>query len=64
MSDNQVVFPFGVMKIFYNEGLVMVIQHMKKLQINELYTFTVKFMVHEQHVNKQFSLNKTKQHCN
>ena len=58
MSDNWVIFPFGVMKIFYNEGLVMVMQHMNKLQTKS-YTFTVKFMVHEQYVNEQFSLTKT-----
>ena len=54
MSDNWAVFPFGVMKIFSNEGMAMVMQPMKKLQINESYNLTGKFMVHEQHANKYF----------
>ena len=51
MSADWTVFPTGVMKLFQNEAVVMVMQPMKKLQINELYSLTGKFMVHD-HVNK------------
>ena len=39
-------------KWFYNKGVVIVMQPMKKLQINELYNLTGKFMLHVQHINK------------
>ena len=52
MSDNWTVFPFGMMKIFYNDVVVIAMQPMKKLQINELYNLTGKFMLHVQHINK------------
>ena len=52
MSANWTMFPTGVMKIFQNEAVIMVMQPMKKLQINELYSLTGKFMVDEQNVNK------------
>ena len=52
MSANWTIFSIGVMKILQNEAVAMVMQPMDKLQINELYSLTGKFMVHEQHVNK------------
>ena len=45
-------FSIGVMKILQNEAVAVVMQPMDKLQINELYSLTGKFMVHEKHVNK------------
>ena len=52
MSANWTIFSIGVVKILQNEAVAMVTQPMDKLQINELYSLTGKFMVHEQHVNK------------
>lgn len=45
-------FPLRWWKHSRLRWVVMVMQPMKNLQINELSTWTGKFMLHEQHVNK------------